>query len=114
MVAASVTGRAARHLAMQLAKHAGAVAARLSVAQAGCSGFRYRVDVADTVGDADSVFENAGVRVVIDAASLPYLQGTTIDLADAGLARRLRFDNPNASESCGCGESFRVRAPADH
>jgi iron-sulfur cluster assembly protein len=69
---------------------------------------RYCVDPAQTVGESDTVFHAEGVRVAIDAASLPYLHGTTIDLAEAGLARRLRFDNPNARTGCGCGESFGI------
>jgi iron-sulfur cluster assembly accessory protein len=46
------------------------------------------------------------VRIAVDSASLPRVQGTTVDLVQEGLARRLRFDNPNARRSCGCGESF--------
>lgn len=79
---------------------------RLAVQPAGCSGLRYRVDHADSIGGDDVVFESRGVRIAVDAYSLPYLQGTTLDLVPEGLARRLRFDNPNARESCGCGESF--------
>jgi len=45
-------------------------------------------------------------RIVVDAASLPYVQGTTLDVVQEGLARRLRFANPNALQTCGCGESF--------
>jgi iron-sulfur cluster assembly protein len=104
----SITPSAARHLAAQLAKHPGAVAVRLSVERAGCSGFGYRLNPAPAVGEGDTVLDSGGVRIVVDAASLPYVQGTTIDLAQSGLARRLSFDNPNARESCGCGESFSV------
>lgn len=104
----SMTERAARHFAAQLAKHAGAVAVRLAVQPAGCSGFAYRIDPADAVRDDDAVFESHGVRVAIDPASLPYLHGTTIDVVEEGLARRVRFGNPNARQSCGCGESFGV------
>ena len=46
------------------------------------------------------------MRIAVDALSLPYLQGSRIDLAQEGLAQRLRYDNPNVMESCGCGESF--------
>jgi iron-sulfur cluster assembly protein len=103
-----VSARAAKHLAAQLAKHPGAVAVRLSALPSGCSGFRYRVDPTNAVHDGDRVFDTGGVRVAIDATSLPYVQGTTLDVVDEGLSRRLRFDNPNAKQTCGCGESFGV------
>lgn len=102
-----VSARAARHFASQLERHPGALGVRVSVEPSGCSGYGYRVDPADAIGSTDVVFEAAGVRVVVDAASLPFLSGTTIDVEQQGLARRLRFDNPNASQTCGCGESFR-------
>ncbi len=104
----SMSAGAAKHFATQLAKHPGAVAVRLAVKAAGCSGLSYRVDPTDAVREDDTVFESAGVRLVVDAASLPYLQGTTLDVVDEGLARRVRFDNPNARHSCGCGETFGV------
>lgn len=102
----SVTPRAAKFLAAQLGKHPGAVAVRLSVQPSGCSGFGYRIDPTDAIGEGDTVFESGGARIAVDALSLPYLQGATVDLVQEGLARRLRFDNPNARQSCGCGESF--------
>ncbi len=102
----SVTQRAAKFLAAQLAKHPGAVAARLSVQPSGCSGFGYRIDPTDSIREDDRVFESGGVRIAVDPLSLPYLQGAAVDLVQEGLARRLRFDNPNARQSCGCGESF--------
>ena len=103
-----VSARAARHLAAQLAKHAGAVAVRLAALPSGCSGFRYRVDPTDGMHEGDRIFDSNGVRIVVDATSLPYVQGITLDIVDEGLARRLRFDNPNARQTCGCGESFGV------
>src|SRR5688572_3168087 len=104
----SVTRRAAKYLSSQLARHRGAMGVRLSVERSGCSGFGYRVDPAAAVGNDDKVFESEGVRIVVDAASLLYVQGTTIDVVHERLAARLRFDNPNARQSCGCGESFGV------
>jgi iron-sulfur cluster assembly protein len=65
--------------------------------------------MADAIRAGDTVFESQGIRIAVDAASLPYVQGTTLDLVQEGLARRLHFDNPNAGESCGCGKSFSAR-----
>ena len=102
----SVSASAAKFLAAQLGRHPAAVAVRLSVVPSGCSGLGYRVDAADAIRGDDTVFECGGVRVAVDALSLPYLQGAAVDLVQEGLARRLRFDNPNAHRRCGCGESF--------
>ena len=99
---------AAQYLRAQLARYSGAVAVRLAVEPAGCSGFRYRVDRADEIREEDAVFQSAGVRIAVDRASLPYVQGTRVDLVREGLAQRLRYDNPNVRQSCGCGESFGV------
>lgn len=79
---------------------------RLAVVPAGCSGLRYRVEPAISLATDDAVFEAGPVRIAVDLLSLPYVQGTLVDLAHEGLARKLRFDNPNARQSCGCGESF--------
>ena len=102
----TLTADAARFLALQLGRRPGAAGVRLAVAPAGCSGLRYRVDPIDAPGEDDVVFECRGLRIAVDRASLPFVQGTTVRLAYEGLARRLRFDNPNARQSCGCGESF--------
>lgn len=104
----AVTEQAAKFLALQLAKHPGAVAVRLAVEPAGCSGFGYRVGPVDAVRDDDAVFESSGVRIAVDPESLLRVHGTTVDIVREALARRLRFDNPNARQSCGCGESFGI------
>lgn len=102
----SLTVEAGQFLEAQLAKRFGAACIRLAVKPAGCSGLRYSVNPVDAVRPDDVVFECGRLRVAIDPASLPFIQGTTVRLAQEGLARRLRFDNPNARQSCGCGESF--------
>lgn len=100
--------RAARHFAAQLSKRTGAAAVRLGVRPAGCSGSRYQIDYADAIGTSDAVFESAGIRIVVDSLSLPFLRGTRLDIVPEGLGQRVRFDNPNARQTCGCGESFGV------
>ena len=100
--------RAARHFAVQLAKHPAAMGVRLSIEPSGCSGFGYRVGLAKTARRDDAVFRTGRIALVLDPLSLPYVQGTGIDIVQEGLARRLRFDNPNARHTCGCGESFGV------
>lgn len=102
----TVTERAARHFAVQLAKRPSAVGVRLSVEPAGCSGFRYRVDFAEEETADDAIFECGRIRLLVDAPSVPYVQGAAIDVVPEGLSRRVRFENPNARQTCGCGESF--------
>lgn len=106
----SLSEGAARHLRQQL-RQSNADAVRLRVVPAGCSGFGYKVETATAVADGDTVFESRGIRIVVDPDSLPRVHGTTLDLVKEGLARRIRFDNPNARQSCGCGESFGTQAP---
>jgi iron-sulfur cluster assembly protein len=101
-----LAAEAVQFLQTQLAKHPGAACIRLAVKPAGCSGLRYSVEALDAARADDALFEFGGLRVAIDPASLPFIAGTTVRLAHEGLARRLRFDNPNARQSCGCGESF--------
>ena len=82
---------------------------RVEVVPGGCSGFQYRLAF-DHAHDGDSVFEDHGLRILIDSSSLPYIDGSTIDWVD-GL-QRLQINNPNVVSSCGCGSSFHV-AQAD-
>jgi iron-sulfur cluster assembly protein len=104
----SLTEQAARHFAAQLDRRPGAVAVRLAAVASGCSGFRYRVDPAYSLHADDHIFESRGIRIVVDASSLHYVQGITLDVVEEGLVRRVRFKNPNARRNCGCGESFGV------
>ena len=101
-----VTPRAADHLLARLPP--GAAGVRLKVEASGCSGLRHRVEPAGTIGQGDTVFRSGALALVVDGKDLPFVAGTTIDLEQAGLARKLRFENPNATGGCGCGESFRT------
>ena len=86
----------------------GGVGMRVGVKKTGCSGFAYVVELADAVQSGDEVFEDRGVKVIVDAGSLPYLDGTTIDFARDGLNEGFRYSNPNVKSLCGCGESFGI------
>ncbi|MDO9189776.1 MAG: iron-sulfur cluster assembly protein IscA, partial [Sulfurimicrobium sp.] len=81
---------------------------RLGVRTSGCSGMAYTLEFADEIGADDMQFESHGVKVLIDAKSLPYLDGTELDYTREGLNEGFRFNNPNVKNACGCGESFNV------
>ena len=86
----------------------GRKALRLGVRQTGCSGWAYIVELEDDFATDDHLFEDRGISVVIDSQSLPYLEGSEIDFVADGLSRTFQFNNPNATEECGCGESFTI------
>ena len=81
---------------------------RVGVKGGGCSGFSYTLGFDDTVSETDQVNDIAGIRVICDPKSFLYLNGTQIDFEDNLMGRGFKFGNPNASKSCGCGESFSV------
>ena len=102
-----LTDNAAQRVKHFLEKESG-LALRLGVRKTGCSGWAYEVSIASEFLDDDQVFEDKGVKIVIDNDSLPYLQGSRIDFTVQGLNRTFQFDNPNATDECGCGESFTI------
>ena len=81
---------------------------RVSVKGGGCSGLMYDLDFDDKIYPADQVFEDKGVKILVDKKSLLYLLGTTLDFSDGLNGKGFQFINPNASRTCGCGESFSV------
>ncbi len=88
----------------------GVLGLRFGVARTGCSGWGHVTDFAHEQRDGDTVFEQDGVRIYVDADSLPLVDGTRIDFARQGLGETFVFDNPNATAECGCGESFTTQA----
>jgi iron-sulfur cluster assembly protein len=104
----SLTSAAADRVRSFLGRRGRGVGLRLAVQKTGCSGFAYVVNYADEVGADDVVFEDQGVKVIVDRASLGYIDGTEIDFVKQGLNEAFRFRNPNVKGECGCGESFTV------
>lgn len=81
---------------------------RLAVKPSGCSGMSYVIEFADEIQDVDEVFEEYGVKIIIDKKSMLYLDGTEVDYTKEGLNEGFKFNNPNVTGECGCGESFNV------
>ena len=81
---------------------------RVSVQGGGCSGLMYDLSFDESLEEADQVFEDKGVKILVDKKSLLYLLGTTLDFSDGLNGKGFQFINPNASRTCGCGESFSV------
>lgn len=99
---------AAKHVNRYLAKRAKGIGVRLGVKTTGCSGLAYKLEYVDEQLPEDIVFEDRGIKVLVDPKSLPYIEGTTLDYTREGLNEGFKFSNPNERDRCGCGESFRV------
>ena len=102
-----LTNNAAQRVRSFLVKENG-LALRLGVRKTGCSGWAYEVNIARQIETEDEIFEDKGVKIIVDRDSLPYLKGSKIDFTTQGLNRTFQFDNPNATDACGCGESFTI------
>ncbi len=93
-----------------LAANPAALGLRFGVKRTGCSGWGYEVELAHEMREGDTVSEQDGVRIHVDATSQPMVDGTTIDFVRKGLNHEFVFANPNAAAECGCGESFTTDA----
>jgi len=81
---------------------------RVSVQGGGCSGLMYDLKFDSSIEDTDEIFEDNGIKILVDKKSLLYLLGTKLDFSDGLNGKGFQFINPNASRTCGCGESFAV------
>ncbi|MBU0915449.1 iron-sulfur cluster assembly protein IscA [Aquabacterium parvum] len=107
-MAVTLTDNAARHIERSLNKRSKGVGLRLAVKTSGCSGLAYAIEFADEALPEDQVFDSHGLKLLVDARSLPFLDGTELDFVREGLNEGFKFHNPNAKANCGCGESFAV------
>ena len=107
-MAISMSQAAADHVHRYLANRGQGLGVRLGVRTTGCSGMAYVLEFVDDIAEQDEVFESRGVKVVIDPKSMVYLNGTELDYVKEGLNEGFQFNNPNAKNECGCGESFNV------
>ncbi len=106
----SISDNAAARLSHLLKDEASGTRLRVAVDGGGCSGFQYRFDFDPTLSDNEDVIitHKAGVEVVIDTISLDYLKGSQLDYVETLGAAAFEIKNPNATASCGCGNSFAV------
>lgn len=104
----TVTPAAARHFQASL-QGKECTGVRIDIQESGCTGFKYVMDEVAGGGDTDVSLElEGGVTLYISPAAMPFLRGTEIDYVREGVNRSLKFNNPNVTAECGCGESFSV------
>ena len=104
----SISDTAAKHVSEQLASRGHGLGIRVGVTTTGCSGMAYVLEFVDKLEIDDQVFEDQGIKIIVDPKSLAYIDGTEMDFIKQGVNEGFEFKNPNAINTCGCGESFSV------
>ncbi len=107
-MAISLTEKAAERVSKHLDARGKGVGLRLGVTKTGCSGYSYVINFADSIENDDVVFEDRGVKIVVDPDALQLIDGTEVDFVKNGLNEAFSFRNPNVTGECGCGESFNI------
>jgi iron-sulfur cluster assembly protein len=107
-MAITLTDAAADRIKSFLQQRGKGLGLRLAVRTSGCSGMAYVLEFIDELDEGDVVFEDHGVKVVVDSKSMVYIDGTELDFAKEGLNEGFKFNNPNVKDECGCGESFNI------
>ncbi|MDH3612692.1 MAG: iron-sulfur cluster assembly accessory protein [Gammaproteobacteria bacterium] len=107
-MAISLTESAAERVSSYLKARGAGIGLRLGIAKTGCSGYSYVINYADEVEGEDIVFEDRGVKIVVDPEALKLIDGTEVDFVKNGLNEAFSFKNPNVTGACGCGESFNI------
>ena len=107
-MAVHLTEKAALQIKKQLHKRGTGLGLKVGVRKSGCSGFAYTLDYSDAINDDEVVFENYDVKVIVQKDDLLKIDGLRLDYRREGINEAFRFDNPNVTGTCGCGESFTV------
>ena len=107
-MAISLTESAAERVRSYLERRGHGVGLRIGIKKTGCSGYAYVIDYADSIDPDDVVFDELGVKVVVDNDSLKLIDGTQVDFVKEGINEAFKFRNPNVKGECGCGESFSI------
>jgi iron-sulfur cluster assembly protein len=103
-----LTESAAQRVRSYLDARGEGVGLRLGITKTGCSGYSYVINYAEELNASDIVFEDKGIKVVVDPEALRLIDGTEVDFVKNGLNEAFSFRNPNITGECGCGESFNV------
>ena len=104
----SLTPSAVERVKNHLEKRGSGLGLRVGVRKTGCSGFAYVIDYADSIEENDIVFDESGIKIVVNSESLELIDGTEVDFIKQGINEAFKFRNPNVKGECGCGESFSV------
>ncbi|HEY3280855.1 MAG TPA: iron-sulfur cluster insertion protein ErpA [Armatimonadota bacterium] len=105
----TLTERAAQEVKTTLEEQGKPAASlRVFVAGGGCSGLQYGLAIEESPDSTDQIFEQFGVKLVVDPRSYVYVQGANVDFVDDVMGGGFKVDNPNATRSCGCGSSFQT------
>ncbi|WP_251359819.1 iron-sulfur cluster assembly protein IscA [Kangiella sp. TOML190] len=107
-MAITLSEAAAERVKSFLANRGKGLGLRLGVTTTGCSGLAYVLEFVDEMNEDDEMFEDKGIKIIVDAKSKVYLEGTHLEFKKEGLNEGFEFTNPNVKGECGCGESFTV------
>ncbi|MEI5640567.1 MULTISPECIES: iron-sulfur cluster assembly protein IscA [unclassified Pseudoalteromonas] len=107
-MAVTLTDAAANRVLAFLNNRGKGIGLRVGIKTTGCSGLAYVLEFVDELDEGDEVFEDKDVKIIVDAKSLVYIDGTELDYTKEGLNEGFKFSNPNQKDECGCGESFTV------
>ncbi|MCC5826404.1 MULTISPECIES: iron-sulfur cluster assembly protein IscA [Alkalimonas] len=107
-MAITMTDAAADRVRHFLSNRGKGIGLRVGVKTTGCSGLAYVLEFVDELNPDDEVFDQQGIKLIVDGKSLVYIDGTQLDFTREGLNEGFKFNNPNVNGECGCGESFTV------